>query len=52
MKTITKESTRFFKDQQTAWEFAKAVGAKKDYTVTDYGRSRDCFWIKYRKEEA
>lgn len=52
MKTVIKESTRFFTDSQKAWDFAKAIGAKKDYTVTDYGKAGDRFWIKYRKEEA
>ena len=51
MKTVIKESTRFFTDSQKAWDFAQAIGAKKDHTVIDYGKTRDCFWIKYRKEE-
>lgn len=52
MKTITKESTRFFTNQQKAWDFAKAIGSKQNYTVINYGKTRDRFWIKYRKEEA
>ena len=50
MKTVIKESTRFFTDSQKAWAFAQAIGAKKDHTVIDYGKTDDYFWIKYRKE--
>lgn len=52
MKTVTKESTRFFTNKQEAWDFARAIGARKDHTVINYGKAGDRFWIKYRKEEA
>lgn len=51
MKTTTKETTKFFQNKQEAWEFAKAIGSKEDYTVLDYGKSGRSFYIKYRKEE-
>lgn len=48
--TIITETTRFFGKQEQAWELAKAIGAKPDYTVIDYGKTGDRFYVKYRKE--
>lgn len=47
---IVTETTRFFGKQEQAWELAKAIGAKPDYTVIDYGKTGDRFYVKYRKE--
>ena len=51
MKIKYSESTRFFTNKDEAWEFAKYTGAKKDFTILDYGKSGNRFYIKYKKEE-
>ena len=45
------ESVRFFTTQDEAWEFSKMTGEKKDFTILDYGKSGNRFYVKYKKEE-
>lgn len=45
-------STRFFRNKEQAWKFAKEIGEKANFRVLDYGKHRKSFWVKYTKEDA
>ncbi len=45
------EQMATFTDNDTAWEFAKFIGARPEYTVTDFGKINIYCYVKYTIEE-